>query len=182
MDSRLAKTSKFLSYILRHHPEAIGLELDRQGWVEVEVLLAAARRSGHQWSRELLEKVVAENDKQRFAFSSDGSKIRANQGHSIAVDLAVSPTIPPGLLYHGTATRFLDAIRSQGLIPKSRQHVHLSTDRKTAIAVGKRHGIPVVLDVRAGAMHEAGYPFYCSANGVWLCDRVPIEYLQFPTS
>jgi putative RNA 2'-phosphotransferase len=180
MTDDVVRVSKFLSLILRHKPEAIGLTLDEHGWVEVEELIRLANRSGRSLTRSLVERAVAENDKRRFALSADGTRIRANQGHSVAVDLALSPVEPPELLYHGTATRFLDSIRSQGLHAGSRQHVHLSPDVVTATKVGQRHGRPVVLVIRARAMHAAGHAFFLSANGVWLTARVPVEYLRFP--
>lgn len=180
MDKGLVRISKFLSLVLRHKPEAIGICLDRAGWVEVDVLLAAARRAGMAISEDTLHRVVLENDKQRFALSEDGRRIRANQGHSVAVDLGLAPLAPPERLYHGTATRLLPAIREQGLRPGRRTHVHLSPDERTATAVGKRHGVPIVLTVLAGRMHEQGLTFYRSANGVWLTAVVPPEYIVFP--
>lgn len=180
MVADLVKLSKFLSLVLRHKPEEIGLTLDDHGWAEVAELLRLANLHGSRLTRPLLEQVVAENSKQRFAISSDGERIRANQGHSIDVDLQLPASDPPELLYHGTASRFLESIRAQGLHSANRQHVHLSPDVPTAINVGQRHGQPVVLTVRALAMAAAGHRFYLSANGVWLTERVPIEYLEFP--
>jgi putative RNA 2'-phosphotransferase len=180
MATNLVQLSKFLSLVLRHKPEEIGLALDENGWANVDELLRLASQSGRPLTRPILEQIVAESDKQRFAFSDDGRRIRANQGHSLAVDLALPPSQPPEMLYHGTASRFLDSIRAGGLQAGSRQHVHLSLDVATAIKVGQRHGKPVVLEVRAGAMHAAGNPFYLSANGVWLTERVPVEFLTFP--
>ena len=181
MDRTLTEISKFLSYVLRHKPEAIGITLDDQGWIGVDELLAAAARHGKAVTRELLDKVVATNDKQRFTFSPDGRSIRANQGHSLDVDLALEPVKPPELLYHGTVERFIASIREQGLIRGQRQHVHLSCDRETAARVGQRRGKPVVLIVESGRMHRAGHQFFRSANGVWLTDAVPSDYLRFPT-
>jgi putative RNA 2'-phosphotransferase len=180
MEQRLVKMSKMLSLVLRHNPRKLGLTLDAQGWVAVDDLLAAAQQHGYDLDADTLGQIVADNDKQRFAFSPDGRQIRANQGHSIEVDLALEPLAPPELLYHGTASRFLDSIRQSGLERRSRQHLHLSGDRATAIAVGQRHGKPVVLVVQAGAMHAAGMVFYRSENGVWLTEHVPVEYLVFP--
>lgn len=180
MDTSLVGTSKFLSLVLRHKPEAIGLTLDDQGWAIVDELLALASQNGRPLTREGIARVVADNDKRRFALSPDGMKIRANQGHSVAIDPGLSPVAPPDLLFHGTATRFLDAIRAQGLTPGSRLHVHLSADEATAVKVGQRHGRPTALTVRAGAMHAEGTVFYRSENGVWLTERVPAEYLVFP--
>ena len=176
----LVKTSQFLSYVLRHEPGAIGLVLDAHGWADVDDLVAKAHASGTPLDRDGIAAAVATNDKQRFALSPDGLRIRANQGHSVAVDLALAPTTPPDVLYHGTATRFLDSIRAQGLVAGQRQHVHLSADRDTATRVGARHGAPVVLVVDARAMHAAGIAFLCSDNGVWLADAVAAQYLTFP--
>ncbi|QIL74528.1 RNA 2'-phosphotransferase [Hymenobacter sp. HDW8] len=170
--------SKKLSYVLRHKPEEFGLQLDAQGWVDVAELLRALHARGHEAKLEQLHNVVATNDKQRFSLSTDGTKIRANQGHSVAVDLALAAVAPPELLYHGTATRFLDSIRKDGLRSGSRQHVHLSADAETAEAVGRRHGKPVVLIVQAGRLHWAGGLFYLSANGVWLTEAVPPPFLE----
>lgn len=178
MDRSLLPLSKFISLVLRHEPERIGLELDHQGWANVEELVAAAARHGTALTREKLERIVAENEKQRFAFSDDGQRIRARQGHSVDVDLELAPQIPPDILFHGTATRFLESIRATGLKARSRQHVHLSRDEATAIQVGQRHGKPIVLKVRAGEMHAAGHEFYLSENQVWLTARVPPEFLD----
>ena len=174
------KSSKFLSLLLRHDPAKAGLTLDAAGWVDVDALLSAVNRAGIPLNLTTLQRVVAENDKQRFAFSEDGTKIRANQGHSIQVELGLQPIIPPALLYHGTAMRFVDAIRQEGLHPMSRRHVHLSTDPDTALNVGLRHGTPIVLEVHAERMHATGHIFFRSDNGVWLTERVPVEFLTFP--
>lgn len=173
MNPTLVRASKFLSLVLRHRPEHIGITLDPAGWVAVDELLAAARRTGFP-----LDRVVAENDKRRFAFSADGASIRASQGHSVGVDLGLAPRTPPDVLFHGTAARFLESIRSEGLKPGSRTHVHLSPDEATARTVGRRHGSPVVLRVEAGAMHRDGHEFLCSENGVWLAQAVPARYLE----
>ncbi|MFN8477207.1 MAG: RNA 2'-phosphotransferase [Kouleothrix sp.] len=180
MDAQLIRFSKFISLVLRHQPQHYGLTLDAQGWATIDDLLAAANRAGVPLTHALLQQVVAQNDKQRFAISADGRAIRANQGHSIAIDLALTPREPPPLLYHGTASRFVASIRTQGLLRRSRQHVHLSPDITTATKVGLRHGSPVVLTVASGAMHRDGYQFYCSENGVWLVAAVPVAYLAFP--
>ena len=179
MDRELISTSKFLSLVLRHHPERIGITLDEQGWVEIDDLLAAANQSGRKLTRQLLERVIRENDKQRFAVSSDGTRIRANQGHSVEVDLGLQPIQPPNMLYHGTVARFLDSIQASGLERGSRQYVHLSPDVETARKVGQRRGKPVILVVEAGRMWQDGHSFYQSENGVWLTDAVPAEYLRF---
>lgn len=180
MDPRLVHLSKFLSLVLRHDPGMIGITLDPNGWVPVDELLSAAARAGKPITREQLDEVVATNDKKRFAFSPDGTLIRASQGHSVDVDLGLAPVEPPERLFHGTATRSVEAIRAEGLVRQSRQHVHLSPDEETALRVGQRHGKPVVLIVRAGQMHRDGHPFYQSDNGVWLTASVPPEYLEIP--
>jgi putative RNA 2'-phosphotransferase len=180
MDKKLVRISKFLSLVLRHKPETIGLSLDRGGWARVDELIAAANRAGMPLDQASLQQVVEQNNKQRFAFSDDGQRIRASQGHSLPIDLGLEPLAPPQVLYHGTATRFLNSIRRQGLVPRGRTHVHLSPDEPTAVRVGKRHGKPVVLTVQAGRMHQDGFRFYLSANGVWLTEKVPAEYLVFP--
>ncbi|RYU79068.1 RNA 2'-phosphotransferase [Hymenobacter persicinus] len=172
--------SKLLSYVLRHKPEELDLTLDEQGWVAVPLLLAAIRRRHPDVTHDQLLEVVASSEKQRFGLSDDGGRIRANQGHSVAVDLGLTPATPPEHLYHGTATRFLDSIRASGLQRGTRQHVHLSADVPTAVAVGSRHGKPLVLTVRAGELHQRGAAFYLSANGVWLTDAVPPEFLHEP--
>lgn len=180
MNRQVIRLSKFLSLVLRHRPEAIGLELDEGGWVRVDALLAACRRHHRPITREQLEEVVATNDKRRFSLSRDGLRIRANQGHSVSVDLGLEPIEPPELLYHGTVDRFLDSIRRAGLARGNRHHVHLSGDEATARRVGQRRGKPRVLVVEAGRMHQEGRQFYRSANGVWLTDSVPSEYIRFP--
>jgi putative RNA 2'-phosphotransferase len=169
------KVSKRLSYVLRHRPDSIGLDLADGGWIAIDDLLAALARHGTQISREDLESVVAGNDKRRFTI--EGGRIRANQGHSIEVDLALEPVTPPDTLFHGTATRFLDSILRQGLVRGARHHVHLSADGETARQVGSRHGKPVVLTVASGRMATAGHGFFLSANGVWLTEHVPPAYL-----
>ena len=176
-DKKAIKLSKFLSLILRHKPETIGLTLDSQGWANVDALIELAKAKGTQINRDLIEEIVSCNDKQRFTFNEDKSKIRANQGHSVVVDLALTPQEPPEYLYHGTAKRFLDSILSCGLIKQSRNHVHLSSDRSTAIKVGKRHGAPVVLQIQSGKMYEAGLKFFLAKNNVWLTDSVPPQYI-----
>jgi putative RNA 2'-phosphotransferase len=173
----IAATSKLLSYVLRHRPDSIGLALDAHGWAGVDELLARLEADGRRVDRALLERVVAENDKQRFAFSEDGTRIRASQGHSIAVDLQLRAAEPPAVLYHGTASRFLKSILASGLRAGSRHHVHLSADVQTAIRVGARHGFPVVLAVDALRMHADGIVFYQSDNGVWLTQAVRPTYL-----
>lgn len=178
MEANLTETSKFLSYILRHHPGAIGITPDPEGWVEVKQLLTASQNAGRDITLEHLQQVVFTNDKQRFAFSADGQKIRANQGHSIAVDLALKSQFPPQILYHGTATRFLEQILNEGLQKMQRHHVHLSANLDIAKAVGQRHGQVVVLGIAARTMHTSGYEFFLSNNGVWLTDYVPPEFMS----
>ena len=155
-----SKNSKFLSCILRHNPSAIGVSLDKNGWVAIEELLATCARQGRRITREQLKEIVAGNDKRRFAISQDGLRIRANQGHSVAVDLALPESAPPEILFHGTAKRALAGIRSEGIRAGKRIHAHLSLDDETAVNVGKRHGPPVVLRVRAGQMHRDGFRFF----------------------
>jgi putative RNA 2'-phosphotransferase len=174
------QTSKFLSLVLRHRPEQIGIALDPHGWVDVDALLDACARHGRPISRELLDEIVATSDKQRFAFNDDGRQIRANQGHSVEVDLELAPVEPPEVLYQGTVARFLPSIRREGLRRMKRHHVHLSDSRETALAVGRRRGEPVLLAIESGRMHRDGHAFYLAANGVWLTDAVPPEYLVFP--
>lgn len=176
---KLSEVSKFLSFVLRHKPEAIGVELDRHGWVNVEKLVSSANASGHisNLDRFLIQEAVDASDKKRFAISEDGQSIRANQGHSISVDLQLKPVTPPEFLYHGTATRFLDGIVKEGLKPQSRQHVHLSTDVETAAAVGQRYGKPAILTIKALLMHKQGFMFYRSENDVWLVGEVPAVYM-----
>jgi putative RNA 2'-phosphotransferase len=172
------RISKFLSRILRHAPGDIGLTLEPGGWVFVEDLLDGAAAAGVVLTREQLDEIVASSDKSRFAFDDDGERIRANQGHSVAVDLQLEPTVPPDRLFHGTGAGAVDAILREGLHRMKRHHVHLSELEATARNVGSRHGKPVVLVVDAAAMHRAGMVFYRSANGVWLTDAVPAKYLS----
>ncbi len=179
MNRSLIKHSKFLSLILRHKPEIVGLHLDEYGWVAVSDLLKALDSNGHSISFELLEQIVQTNDKQRFAFNEDKTKIRANQGHSVSrVDLQLQEIQPPDTLYHGTVEKFMTSIEESGLQKMNRQHVHLSETLKTAMDIGGRRGKPVILHVRSGAMYRDGFKFYRSKNGVWLTDSVPLEYLN----
>ena len=175
---RATSISKYLSLVLRHNPAAAGVTLDPEGWVRVEDLLAGAGRHGHSFSRAELEEVVKQNEKQRFAFSPDAKRIRANQGHSVSVDLGFTPETPPEVLYHGTVERFLSPIMERGLDKRSRQYVHLSVDVATATRVGSRRGEPVILRIAAASMHSDGFRFYCSANGVWLTELVPPQYIS----
>lgn len=176
--SRIIRASKFMSLVLRHRPGLIGLTLDPEGWALVDDLVTRSQTASTPLSRELIEVVVRNNDKQRFRLSEDGLRIRASQGHSVSIDLALPPLEPPETLFHGTTTRFLASIQRQGLQHGSRQHVHLSPDHETAVRVGRRHGPPVVLAVAAHALWEAGHHFYRSDNGVWLTDAVPPAFLH----
>ena len=174
----LARNSKFLSLVLRHKPEAIGLTLDEFGWAKIDELLACSEQNGRVISREQLNEVVSGNDKQRFAISDDHTRIRARQGHSLPVDLGLKSILPPDVLYHGTAHRFLDSILEHGLLKRNREYVHLSPDANTARKVGSRHGPPVILRIRSGEMHKQGAAFYLSENGVWLTELVPPAYID----
>ena len=170
------KLGRFLSLVLRHNPDAAGISLDEYGWADVQELLNGVRRSGRQINMETLERIVRENNKQRYAFNTDHTKIRANQGHSLRVDVELTAVQPPRYLYHGTAARFLVAIQQEGIKKMSRQYVHLSSDFQTAMEVGRRHGLPVVLTINAEAMAHDGVTFYQSENGVWLCEYVAPVY------
>jgi putative RNA 2'-phosphotransferase len=178
MDKRLVTVSKYLAKHLRHAPKELGLTLQPGGWVSVDDLLDAARKHGFPISYDELVECVETNDKQRFAFDASGELIRANQGHSVEVDLQLEEREPPVMLYHGTVERFLPLILSEGLNKGKRHHVHLSKDTETARKVGARRGNPVVLTVEAGRMHRDGHTFFLSANGVWLTDAVPPVYLS----
>jgi putative RNA 2'-phosphotransferase len=170
--------SRRLSYVLRHRPDSIGVALDSSGWVDVADLLTALSSHGLQLTRAQLDEVVRTSDKQRFAYDATGSRIRANQGHSVPVDLQLTPLHPPKELYHGTSERFVAAILREGLTPRGRHHVHLSGDVETARRVSARRTAPVVLRVDAAAMAVEGTAFYRSANGVWLVDLVPPRHLR----
>jgi putative RNA 2'-phosphotransferase len=176
MTDDLTATSRFLSYVLRHNPAAVGLTLQDGGWVDVDALLAAMARHSRPIDHRTLELLVAGTDKQRFQLHGD--RIRAAQGHSVQVDLQLDPVTPPAVLYHGTADRFLGGIMANGLVPGRRNHVHLSAAPQTAIAVGARHGRPVVLAVDAAGMHRDGHVFYQAANGVWLTAHVPPRWIN----
>jgi putative RNA 2'-phosphotransferase len=178
---QLKKISKSMSYVLRHRPDTIGIELQENGWIGVDELLRAFDRNGKPFTYEVLKRVVTENDKQRFEFSADGLQIRARQGHSVEVDLGYTPSEPPEKLYHGTATRNLDSIRAQGLVKGNRHHVHLSTNIETMFQVAMRHGKPAVLRVDSARMHGDGFQFFVTGNQVWLTDHVPPQYLSVTT-
>ncbi len=175
---RLVKISKYLSKYLRHTPEEIGIQLTVGGWVDVEELIRACAKNKFPITRLELKAVVANSDKKRFSFDATGTLIRANQGHSTEVDLQLEPVVPPDVLYHGTGSKSVNAIMETGLSKMSRHHVHLSIDIATAKTVGARHGKPVVFEVNTKLMHQQGYIFYCSDNGVWLVEHIPAEYLK----
>ena len=177
MSRELVSVSKFLSKHLRHSPEALDLTLEPGGWVWMDDLLAASERAGFAISYDELIACVETNDKQRFAFDDTGDRIRANQGHSVEVDLQLQEAVPPDVLYHGTVERFLDSILAEGLIKGKRHHVHLSRDMETARRVAARRGKPVILQVDAARMDAQGFKFFLSANGVWLTDTVPATFL-----
>lgn len=181
MDKTDTQKSKLLSLVLRHQPQTIGIILDSAGWTPVAGLLAALAENGTPMTADELDRIVTANDKQRFALSADGTQIRANQGHSVAIELGLSPSAPPTLLYHGTAARFLDSIRQQGLTKQQRHHVHLHQNPVLAETVGARRGTPVVLTIDAAAMQADGMAFFVTENDVWLTEAVPPRYLRFPS-
>ena len=175
----LIKVGKFLSLILRHQPEAIGISLDEHGWANVDELINGVNRTGkYQMDRDMLEEIVRSNNKQRYSFNEDHQLIRANQGHSIPVDVELEQKTPPVILYHGTGEKYVASIDRDGLLPKSRLYVHLSSSVETAINVGSRHGKPVVYSVDCKSMVSDGYQFFLSVNGVWLTKSVPVQYLR----
>jgi putative RNA 2'-phosphotransferase len=177
-DKQLTHISKFLSLVLRHQPESIGIHLDSNGWTDIEELLEKANKSGVEIDRNTLNQVVATNSKKRFAIDSTLSKIRANQGHSVEVELGYESQKPPEVLFHGTGEKSVQSIISTGLEKRSRQHVHLSADFETAFKVGQRHGKPFVFKVLSGQMYNDDFQFFISDNGVWLTDHVPVKYLR----
>lgn len=172
------KLSVFISLVLRHNPDAAHITLDKHGWADVDELLRGINDTGRKINMDILEEIVATDNKQRYSFNEDRTLIRANQGHSIPVDVELEERKPPEFLYHGTADRFLKSILSEGLKPMSRLYVHLSIDTDTAAKVGKRHGKPVILKVHSGEMHRNGIKFYLSENGVWLTKKVSVKYLE----
>lgn len=175
----LTNTSRFISLILRHKPETIGITLDEHGWADVSELIEGIRKTqAFKFNMEMLEEIVRTDNKQRYSFNEDKTLIRANQGHSIPVDVELQEVLPPEYLWHGSAQKYFQSIREQGLIPKSRLYVHLSGDMETAVNVGKRHGKPVILKVHSGDMAKDGYKFYRAVNGVWLTKQVPVKYLE----
>jgi putative RNA 2'-phosphotransferase len=172
--------SKFLSLVLRHKPDELGIKLDIEGWTNVDILLSTMQEKGINIDFESLSYLVDTNNKRRFAFSEDLTKIRANQGHSVEVNLNYEPTIPPEILFHGTASRFLESIKEIGLNKQSRLHVHLSSNEETALKVGQRHGKPIILKIKAIEMYNNGFIFYLSENNVWLTNDIPLKYIIFP--
>ncbi len=176
--SKKDSTSKFLSLILRHKPETIGIKLDVNGWAYVDELIKQMSKRDVSFDMKVLEDIVTTDDKKRYSFNEDKTKIRANQGHSVKVNVSLKEMIPPNTLYHGTATRFMNSIKEKGILPGSRLYVHLSDDYKTAIKVGKRHGEPTVLLIDTKRMREDGYKFYLSENNVWLVEEVPFKYVN----
>lgn len=171
--------SKFLSYVLRHQPEAIGLNLDNEGWAIIDELISCAMKDNYVLNHDIILDIVINSDKKRFSISDDGSRIRAAQGHSAQqVNISYQQKKPPEILYHGTATRFIESIREKGIISKSRQYVHLSMDEKTAIQVGQRHGKPMVLKIKALNMYDQGFEFFQADNGVWLTKTVPYPFIE----
>ncbi len=175
----LVKTGKFISLILRHKPETIGIMLDEHGWADVNELIIGVQRTRPGFNLEILEEIVRTNNKHRYSFNDDHTKIRANQGHSIQVDVELKEDTPPEILYHGTGEKSVASILDQGLVPKNRLYVHLSKDIEMAINVGSRHGKPVVFTVQSELMYRDGYRFFISENGVWLTKKVPPKYLRF---
>lgn len=172
------RLSIFISLVLRHHPDAAGIQLDEHGWANVDELISGINHTGRKIDMEVLEEIVRTDNKQRYSFNEDKTLIRANQGHSVPVDVELEEQEPPQFLYHGTADRFLDSIMREGLKPMSRLYVHLSRDIETAEKVGGRHGKPVVLKVSSGEMYQDGIRFYLSKNGVWLTKKVDQKYIE----
>ena len=176
---RMINTSKFISLILRHRPGIIGITLDEHGWADVQELISGVNDSeGHTLDMETLEEIVRTDEKQRYSFNEDHNLIRANQGHSIPVDVELKEMVPPAILWHGTGEKYVPSIDNQGLIPKGRLYVHLSSDTETARKVGSRHGKPVIYEIDCRKMSEDGYRFYLSENGIWLTKSVPAKYMR----
>ena len=179
MNKKNTETSKYLSYILRHHPESIGLSLDREGWAVISDLILLSTKESYNIDNGLLQSIVDNSDKKRFMISEDGLRIRASQGHSTQqVSIQYSKKTPPKNLYHGTAFRFISLIKKQGLIPRERQYVHLIEDKDTAYEVGQRYGKPIILRIKTMEMYQQGFNFYQAENGVWLTDSVPFQFIQ----
>ena len=180
--NKLIELSRFLSYVLRHKPEALDLDMSTDGWVAVEELIDKMNKDGKDITFQILKMIVQQDDKKRYSFNEDESRIRANQGHSIKIDLDLKPITPPKYLYHGTAARNIDSIKEHGLLKRERHHVHLSENKDTAKRVGARYGKPIILTILAGDMNNAGHTFYRSDNLVWLTDTVPVEFIEFPNN
>ena len=179
MSDSLTGTSRFISFILRHKPEVIGITPDEHGWADVRELIDGINQSeGHTLDIEILEEIVRTDEKQRYSFNEDHTLIRANQGHSIPVDVELEEKTPPDILWHGTGEKYVASIDAQGLIPKSRLYVHLSSDKETVKKVGSRHGRPVIYEIDCRQMAADGYHFFESANHVWLTKEVPVRYLR----
>lgn len=174
----IIRISRYLSFILRHKPEDAGITLDKHGWADVDALISGIKRKYEAMNMELLEEIVRTDDKGRYSFNEDKTLIRANQGHSVPVDVELLECVPPEYLYHGTGEKYVESINREGLIPKSRLYVHLSADVETALRVGARHGTLYIYKVASGKMHRNGFLFYKSVNGVWLTESVPAEYLS----
>ncbi|ELI6456075.1 RNA 2'-phosphotransferase [Flavobacterium psychrophilum] len=177
-EKEINNLSKFFSLILRHKPETIGIKLDENGWVNTTVLLEKSNQHGHKIDFETLKIIVETNNKKRFSFSDDFEKIRANQGHSLDIELGYLPTKPPKILFHGTAEKNINSIKLNGLEKRNRHHVHLSQDIETALNVGKRHGKPIVLEIHSEEMYNHKFDFFLSENGVWLTEKVPTIYIK----
>lgn len=178
MKTDKVKISKFMSLVLRHKPEVINLKLDAEGWCDTKALLKGMRNNKFDITLDIMKEVVETNNKQRFAFNKDFSKIRANQGHSVKVDLKLKEQKPPNVLYHGTVWTNIESIKKNGLQKQKRHHVHLSVDKETALSVGKRYGEPVILEIDSGLMYNNGVKFYISENGVYLTDTVEPQYIK----
>ena len=177
VENEIIKAGKFLSMVLRHQPEALNIELDENGWTDVDILLKNMVEKGWKIDRQMLDFIVTNNSKKRYSYNEAKDKIRASQGHSVEVALGYEPKQPPEILYHGTSERFVEAIKASGLLKMQRQHVHLSIDIETAMTVGKRHGKPFVFGILANLMLKNSYELFLSENGVWLTEYVPVEYL-----
>ena len=177
MEKTLIEWSRFLAMVLRHKPQSVGIELDAHGWADVSAIVMAFSKMG-VFTLAMLKEIVRDDEKKRYSFNEDGTKIRANQGHSVQVDVELKEAAPPAVLYHGTGIKYVESIDKEGLLPRQRLYVHLSSDVETAMKVGKRHGKPFVYEVLAGEMARDGYKFYLSANGVWLTKCVPVKFLR----
>lgn len=177
MERNLIEWSRLLAMVLRHRPGSVGIELDAHGWADVKAIVEAFSQMG-LFTLAMLREIVRDDEKKRYSFNEDRTKIRANQGHSVKVDVELTEAVPPAVLYHGTGTKYVESIDKEGLLPRQRLYVHLSCDVETALKVGERHGKPFVYKILAGEMAKAGYKFYLSANGVWLTKYVPPDFLK----